>query len=268
MLIPVAVMAAAPIYSSTLVFDDFDTLPLRPDPAAYWHVLNSGDNWQEADYDSDSTSVTVQTEDGTSFVSLANHPDATPGNYANAELAELWTGQQALQPGNWSPTKGHPVTFEVRARWSEDYTLTGGTAVGTSGIWLWNSPVGTTGVAPTTSFGWIWAQPGTAFNMGGLNMSIIRGQVVSAPVYSKPVTGIDMNEWNTFTIVWSAGPGPNETLVYSINGVEVGRHITKPLGSLSVEIWNDNQVSTTTGITFHNPPSTQTMDIDYIRIEQ
>lgn len=268
LLIPVAVYAAAATYSSTLVFDDFDTLPLHS-AGGYWYILNWGDFGQVQGYAADSSSVSAGSQGSTTYASLAQHPDATPGSYSNAEIAELLTGAQAGQPGNWAPSQGHPIVFEARVRWSSQYTTTGGTAVGTSGLWLWNSPVGTTGIAPTTSFGFIWAQPGTAFNMGGLNASIIRGERISAPVYSRAVSGIDMTQWNTFKVIWSKGPGPNETLYFYVNGVQVASHaVTTPLGSLSVETWNDNQLSTTSGVFFGKPAATQSMDIDYIRIEK
>jgi hypothetical protein len=266
LLIPVAVHAATSIFTETLVYDDFDTVESRPAEGAYWYLINWTDFGPVLGNYGDSTSLTAEAEDGVTYASLANHPDATPGNYASAELAERYFLADPPEEANWSPTPGHPIVYEVRARWSEVYV--NGSAVGTSGFWLWNSPVTPFELLPTKSFGFIWSQEGTAFNMSGLNATVIRGPKVPVPVYSKPVTGIDITDWNTYKVVWSAGPGTNETLTFYVNDVEIGSHITRPLGSLSVEVWNDNQQSTTTGTTYHNPPTTQAMDIDYLRVER
>ena len=200
------------------------------------------------------------------FARLATYPDATPGSYNNAELAERFFLADPPEAANWSPTPGHPIVYTVRARWSEDYV--NGSAVGTTGFWLWNSPITYTEVLPVKAIGFTWSMPGTQFNFGGLNATVVRGPQMSVPVTSKPVTGIDMTAWNTFKVVWSSGPGKNETLTFYVNDVEIARSVTTPLGSLSVEVWNDNQQSTTSGQIFHNPTSTQAMDIDYLRVER
>jgi hypothetical protein len=268
LLLPVAAYAATATYSSTLVFDDFDTLVPRPDAGSYWYVINWGDFGPTLGYYGDSSSVTPESEGGVTFARLSQHPDASPGNYANAELAERYFLEDPPQDGNWAPAPGHPVVYEVRARWSDDYTTTGGTAVGTSGFWLWNSPVTPIGLIPTKSFGFMWSQPGTAYNLGGLTAVIIRGPQRPVPVFSQSISGVDMTDWNTYKVVWSSSPGPNETLTFYINDVEVASHVTTPLGNLSVEIWNDNQLSNATTTTFQNPPSTQSIEIDYVLVEK
>ena len=41
--VPAAAHAAASIFTNTLVYDDFDTLTVRPDDGAYWYAINWGD---------------------------------------------------------------------------------------------------------------------------------------------------------------------------------------------------------------------------------
>lgn len=252
-----AMVANASVFSTNLVEDNFDSLNL----GEYWYVLNWDGDQVTQGYYGGASSVTA--EDGS--LVLAVYPDSTPGDYSNAELAERLTGQSAELPGKWSPSPGHPVVFEVRARWSSQYA--DNSAVGTSGFWLWNSPITGLGYGDTEAFGFSWSMLGTGYNMAGLKASIIRG-FPPHPVFSAPVQ-IDVTEWNVFKVVWAVGPGGNEVLTFFVNDIQIGHQaITPTMGSLTVEVWNDNQLAGPAGLSYPNPSSTQMMFLDYIKVEK
>lgn len=266
--VPRLAQAANSIFSGSLVFDDFDFLHLRPNPQAYWYILNWGDGQVFSDFYGPSSSVTAENEGEITFARLAIHPDATPGDYSNAEIAERNTGSASQEPGQWSPDFNHPVVFENRVRWSPQYKAdASGSAVGTNGIWLWNSPIVGEVYGPTKAFGFNWSMSGTGFNLVGLSATVVRG-TIPVVVYRQQITNVDMNDWVDLKVVWSRHTFETEKLEFYVNNSLIGISITPSLGKLTVETWNDNQLSSFAGRSFPNPASDQMMDIDFIRVER
>lgn len=261
---------AAATVTEDSVYDNFSTLSLKPDADAYWWVLNWGDDLVNEGYYGDASSVTQVTEGSTSYIDLKLTPDATPGYYTNAEVAELHTGYAYGEEAKWLPEYGSPVVVEARVRWVGDFNQDGsGDAVGTSGIWLWNSPADlTNGVFnPLTSMGFSWNND-DALYAKGLAGTVVRSSI---PVsIKKPSFSVNMDGWVDLKMVWSEHWLGYQTVCFYVNGKYVGTDvllipITNPL---SVEIWSDNQTYKLTGTTYENPTEDQSFQVDYVRVSQ
>ncbi len=264
------------VSASISLYDDFASLPLKPDPAAQWWIINWGSDGTNQTYviDSycgDSTCVTAESESGTTFARLAQLPTQVEGFYYNAELAELQTGVSSGVPTQWNPTEGHPVVMEVRARFSDDYEIDGnGGGIGSAGFWLWNSAVDFND--PTGSI----LQDGIGFNWSPFNSGYVQGMTAnvfddSAPVATRQVRHINLQDWNTYRIEWSVNAGGIQFVWLYINDMVVlVTPLLNPMSNMSVEVWNDNQrvVVDETGFHIVVEPvqSEQYMDIDYINL--
>ena len=250
------------------LFDDFDTLISLPNPAANFWVINCGDDGCLPRFEADAAKVeNLHVPTNLSFARLSVLPDTTEVTYNNAEIAELQTGVNPAALGRWLPTPSHPVVIETRVRWSDDYNQLGLGAIGTSGVWLWNSPINTGGDdAPINSLGFSWSQVGSP--LVGLHAEVLRNNLI---VFTAQVPPINMQDWNTFKIVWEAANpvGLTQRVSFYVNGELFGATTPFPaLPALSLEIWNDNQLFTFAGALFLNPESPQEFDLDYISISQ
>lgn len=274
-----SVHADGPIFTESLVYDSFDSFTFRPDPGSYWYLLNYGDAqiWDDQ-YCGDATCFTLMNENNTSFARMSLYPDSTPGFYNNVELAERNTGFASQEPGKWYPESNHPVVVEARVRWSEHYNNDGTGAVGSNGVWLWNSPIFypdpndlSNGVyGPTEAFGFSWSMENNAF-IQGLAAGVVRGEAVPALVYTQPLPDVYMQDWVVLKMVWSKHQNNTQRIQFFVNGEEVGTHdvITPDLTPLTVEIWQDNQQFTlSSGTFFHSPEEEQYFDLDYVKVEK
>lgn len=256
---------------SAFLFDSFYTLPIKPDTNAKWWVINWGADefgypLRVEDYCGSSSCVTQKVVNGTTLVELSQTPDQVAGLYYNAELAELQTGFAYGQPTSWNPEPLKPVVLSTRVRWSENYKVDGsGNTVGSSGIWLWNSPADLVNgqFYPANAIGIQWVDDQSVFNQG-LNLGVYTN---SFPEWQVPVTNIDMSDWNNFTFIWSESFSGVQSLTAFVNGVYVGTtQLSTPLSDLSVEIWNDNQRPTWEGVTYDQALEEQYMQVDYVSL--
>jgi hypothetical protein len=250
------------------VFDSFDSLPLKPDSDAYWWVINSGDERILGNY-GDASYVVKGRQGWNSFVKLALTPDSTPGNYTTAEVSEYETGYSYGVPGKWLPTYGHPVIMSVRAKWSGNFSPDGtGGAVGSSGFWLWNSPVDIPNqtVQYQDGIGFHWVESGPLLP-SGLQGTAISYSWPFASVF--PQRPVNMQNWNLYTMIWSADRDGNQSTRYFINGQDLGTiEIPQPYAALTFTAWHDNQVPTWEGVVFNNPTVEQSMMMDFVTIVQ
>lgn len=254
--------------------DEFDAI--RSQPNGPWYVINLGSRdgqarrWEGEACGSDSC-VKARKAGGVSYAELSVTPSRTPGFYVNAELAEQNTGYAVGQPGRWEPSPGHPVELKARVRWSANHKADGGGgAQGSSGIWLWNSPVdaNATEYADFQAFGISWAT-GDSVATPGLNASVVRTTPFGPfPVWSAaPQTPPNMQQWNDVSMVWSENGSGAQTVKVGLNGRNLGTTtLSEPFGPLSVEIWSDNQVATAGGIEFRNPTARQSFEVDRISV--
>lgn len=256
------------------VYDSFDELKLKSqDPDYYWWILQQG-NWglPVNDFCYYATCVTQEQDGPLSFARLKvlPHPVGSYPSYTNAEIAEKNTGFAYDEPGIWYPETDHPVNVTFRVRWSENYDIRGGGAVGTSGLWLWNSPINyDIGVVlPVNSFGCHWVQTGAAlYPIAGLFCGVFQDTIPIAR-FPMPSGSFDMQSWNVLTFVWTQERN-FQTVTFYRDSHPVGTVIlTKPMDPLSIEIWNDNQLPTFQGIQYINPPEEQSMDLDYVSIQK
>lgn len=193
--------------------------------------------------------ATLQEESTDRFLRVSVNPSATEGIYTNTDVSEVELGlPTSTESGTWNPAPGRPVVLEARVRWNEAYNADGsGSAVGTSGIILWNSAVGPEG--PTSDYdqiGFTWVTR-RAFHgvLSGLNATTVIDFVPL--LVSRPILPVDINAWVDLKLVWSALALGMQDVRYYVNGRLIGVHLLpRPLRNLSVEIWNDNQEPTIT----------------------
>lgn len=256
--------------------DGFKTI--RQQPAGPWYVINWGSEggqpqrWEGRECGSDSC-VRALSRGGDRFARLSVTPSESPGFYVNAELAERSTGYAADEPGTWEPSPGHPILLEAEVRWSPNHEVDGGGgAQGSSGIWLWNSPVDlyAQGYADFQAIGLSWTSEGSAV-LEGVEASVVRTTPYGPlPVWSSaPRRPVDLQEWNEFGMLWSEDRSGRQTVRFSLNGESLGKaSLEEPFGALSLELWSDNQVPTAQGIEYRNPTSEQAFDVDRIEVKQ
>lgn len=262
--------------ASRKLIDDFETIRSRP--RGPWYVINWGSEdgeprrWEGRECGSHSC-VRAVTEGGESFARLEVSPSETPGYYVNAELAERRTGYASGEAGAWEPSPGHPVEVEARLRWSPNHDASGGGgAQGSSGVWLWNSPVDMEAedYADFQAFGLSWITGDSAV-LKGLNAAVIRTTPHGPyPVWSAaPERAMDLQAWNDFALRWSADASGGQTVRFSLNGAPVGiARLGEPFGALSLEIWSDNQVPTPYGIDYRNPAADQGFEVERIKVQR
>ncbi len=249
------------------VYDDFEEILLKPDPDAYWWVLNWGDDQRFEDYCSDAGCVLEGQDQGVDYADFVLYPDETPGYYTNVEMAELPTGYGYGEEGLWEPTFGHPVILEARVRWQGGYTQDGSGAIGTTGIWLWNSPADLPNNTfhPTVSMGFSLNDDDTVFAKG-LAAGVFR-QTLPVGI-RKPLFNVDVNDWVDLKMKWQRNLLGTQTVHFWINDCYIGSEwLQIPIAqALSLELWNDNQVYKLLGTEYLSPEVEQHFQIDYINI--
>ena len=271
-----AVLVAMPVSASAQLYDGFDELTTVFEGGSWW-VQNHGEvagnydlSYEECGSD---TCVVAQSDGETTYVRLEQGTDHTAGYYYNAELSELQTGFSYGTPTQWNPEVGSPVVLEARVRFSENYKPDGsGDAVGSAGIWMWNSPLdfNTGEFLPQDAYGFSWVT-NQSLLLPGYTFNIVND---SYPVAAMPILNVDMNDWNTYTLEWGVFPSGIQYVKGKVNGqMKFFRPVLDPLSNLSREVWNDNQrVSMTeTGeisISYDQTTSTQSMDVDYISLSK
>lgn len=269
-LLSVPLTISGSVKASGNIYDDFGTLELKPD--GNWWIMNWGPGYIANEYCGPSTCVLQESDAGVDYARLIQYPNQLADTYYNAELAELQTGFGSGVPTQWTPTVNEPVVYETRLRFSENYEIDGtGGAIGSVGVWLWNSPIdlSVSELVPQDGIGFNWT-PSTSGYVVGLNATVFDNSV---PVFKHQIRNIDIQEWNTFKVVWSVNPAGIQHVQFYVNGVSVGGHgLVNPMSNMSVETWNDNQriVTDETGfhIVFDQVQSDQYMDIDYISLSK
>jgi hypothetical protein len=194
-------------------------------------------------------------------------------NYLGTEISEYRTLYSSQSTGRWLPTLGHPITVSASVRFSSNYEQDGtGGAVGSAGLWLWNSYPNTESHVPVYAFGFNWAEDGAAGGLGGLQMSVLQDTI---PIYSEPLgISVDMSEWHDWKFRWSVDNTGTQSIKWWLDNTLVGEtELEEPLEALSLTFWSDNQFPTFIEnseytIVTHNPASEQDFDIDYVEIEQ
>lgn len=185
---------------------------------------------------------------------------------------EPWNG------GPYTPAVGHPVVFQSRVRADSGYQADGsGAAIGTWGLGLHNNAFGTTGPSgqlDSISFQWLQDEFVDFFNMDGFTGVAANNNFPMAVV--RPAS-INLQQWNTLKLVWSALPSGDQTVEYFVNGTSIGTVTLlaasgQTLSGLNAYAWQDNQIYVLgpTGVTLSRPVPTyeQTLDIDYVLITQ
>jgi hypothetical protein len=264
------------------VYDEFKKLDFKAigdtGDSPYWWVINNGDNVQTYANCGDATCATGEKEQSLKYARLQLLHDATPAvwdglEYNGVEISEYRTMYSSALPGRWLPTYGHPVTVTAVVRFSSNYLQNGtGGAVGSTGLWLWNSYPDPVQYVPVKAFGFNWAESGAAGMLGGLQMSAFQD---SYPIYNQaPTLSLNMAAWHTWSFVWSANTAGAQSVTWSVDGVTTGQTaLEAPFPALSLAIWNDNQYPTFLeggqyAVVYHNPSSVQNFDIDSIEISQ
>lgn len=250
-------------------FDDFDEVLLKPDPDARWWIRNLNDNTIfEEQLCAEDSCIRAQQENGTSLVEFVLFPDQQPDDYTNAEMAEVQSGYAYGKEGVWKPEIGQPVILEARVRWVGDFHQDGsGETVGTSGIWLWNSPpeFATRTFNPSTALGFSLASDENIFGVGLTGMVMIQNfpVLVKAPPFE-----VDVNRWVDLRLEWATDLAGQQTASYWVNDQFIGGDtLPVPIGeALSLELWHDNQAYQISGAIFQNPPAEQAFQVDYLRV--
>jgi hypothetical protein len=68
-------------------------------------------------------------------------------------------------------------------------------------------------------------------------------------------------------MLWTENTAGVQHVTFWVNGELVGgTQLPKPFGPLSLELWNDNQVPTATGLEFRNATAEQRMDVDFVGV--
>lgn len=264
------------------VYDEFKKIEIKAptdgDNDPYWWIINNGDGAQTYANCADATCVTAENEGSLKFARLQLNHDTTPAvwdgsEYNGTEISEYRTMYSSTLPGRWLPTFGHPVSISARVRFSPNYAPDGsGGAVGSAGLWLWNSYPATPDYAPANAFGFNWSESGAAGGLGGLQVTALQATI---PVYSQPVgQDLDLSDWHTWSFTWSADAGGAQSLEWGLDGASVGQtQLAEPFQALSLTFWNDNQFPTFLengqySVVFHNPSAEQEFDIDWVEIDQ
>ncbi len=268
------------------VFDDFNNLYLRPDDKAYWYIEQMGTLANGSEGVAREVECALQTcvksmhEDGEKFVRLEVHPHVLTNNqYTNANLSEDFDGADGdpvyggqSYPGAYNPTVGHPIVVESRIKFSSNYKDDGsGGATGTAGILLWNNPFSQQapfgGYSIYSELGFNWASNQSVF-IDGLSAAFAKD---GFPISFQDVAVSNMSDWNVYKFVWSTDAEGNQGVDYFVNGTQVAStFIPSYLGlhNLGLEVWNDNQVFTFSGINKVSIPENQYIDLDYVDIYQ
>lgn len=243
---------------------------------SYWTILN-GDTGQYYGLPcGDASCVTAEKEGRTHFARLQISPDQTPGEYVGSEISELQTGY-AVGQGKWLPTVNHPVMITARVRFSSNFQPDGmGGAVGSFGMWMWNSYIdftqSTPGMIPIEEFGFNWGEQG---NWGGAldGMQATAAQD-SFPVYHQRLD-LRPDRWQQWSLVWSVDRTGQQHIRYLVDERLVGDTIlARAFGPLSLTFWNDNQfgnVDPATGqlmVEYHQPTASQNFDVDHVMVYQ
>ena len=249
-------------------FTDFDSQQAD----LYYEVYQDGVHEAGTVCDTDAC-ATFGVQGGRTYGKFTVNPSDNPGFYQNTATSQVAIGQPDTV-GNTGPISvsyGHPVTLEAKIKWSSNYTATGGTAVGTSGLILWNGAVTDTGETPDyDQIGFTWASPNV---IGGLLTGFTAGSVVDLnPVgINYPSPTLDINSWFKVKMVWSQDASGVQSVAYFVEGTYIGTDVLPAqLSGLSLEIWNDNQepVFCDTGLceSFPNPSAPQSFYVDYVKI--
>ena len=163
--------------------------------------------------------------------------------------------------------------MEARIRWSPNHDVSGGGgAQGSSGVWLWNSPVDMEAedYADFQALGISWTTEDSAVLKGVKAAVVWTTPYGPYPVWSAgPRRAVDLQEWNDFDMIWSEGRSGGQTVEFSLNSKALGTaRLKQPFGALSLEMWSDNQVPTQTGIDYRNPTAGQAFEVDHIEVER
>lgn len=263
------------------VYDEFKKLGIKQpgdtDDDPYWWVINNGGGAQFYDNCGTSSCATGEKEQSLKYARLQLLHDTAPvwdeQNYLAAEISEYRTLYSSQVPGRWLPTSGHPVTISTNVRFSPNYQQNGTDgAVGTAGMWLWNSYPDAQSYAPLYAFGFNWTENGSAGNFSGLQMSVLQNSI---PVYSQPINlSLNMAAWHVWLVTWSVNSAGAQSIQWRVDGTLVGQTtLAEPFNALSLTFWNDNQFPTFVeggdyAVIMHNPASTQNFDIDWVEISQ
>ncbi|OGG11808.1 hypothetical protein A2Z00_01955 [Candidatus Gottesmanbacteria bacterium RBG_13_45_10] len=261
---PKALAAPNRFEPGTLVFDNFnkEKTILQPEEGSYWWIdgqgtLPNGDPARVRGEHNCELQTCVQIyrqEDGESYeaVRLTGYPTTTTANYTNANLSEgidgadgdpVYGGQ--AYPGPWNPTPGHDVVVETHLKFGPNFHIDGsGGAKGTGGVWLWSNPFSQGAPNPFAIYdgvGFSWVSNDSEI-LQGMTMMVTKG---AFPVYVNPVTGININDWNTFKFVWSQDVSGNQSVTYYVNGTQTGvaqlyAGVTT-MQNMGLEVWLDNQ---------------------------
>ena len=273
---------SATAFNGELHLDNFNTLYLKPDERAEWWINNflGGARYEEFCNPGNESCVSLVTNEnpGDHFARFNLPPSVAASNmFVEAAMSELRTYGVTGAPGIWFPTVGHSITFETVARWSAGYTANAsGDAVGTTGIVMWNSPYepGDTGngLFREAFFGFNWTGKGTLGGfLEGLKVNVVYN---GFPIITDtPSFSINMNDWATYTAVWSVDANGVQSVEFSVNGQVVSQHVLPvALTPLSVQIWSDNQDVQFgpfgLSIGYKSPVTVQNMDINSVLVKQ
>jgi hypothetical protein len=251
------------------VFDDFDEVLLKPDPDARWWIRNLNDDTiLEEQLCAEDSCIQVQEEDGTSFVEFVLFPDEEPGDYTNAELAELQSGYAYGAKGVWQPQIGQPLSSK-RVRWVVNFYRTEAAMRWNQRNLAVNSPpeYATTKFNPQIALGFTWANDENVFGVGLTGMVMIQNfpVLVKAPPFE-----INMNRWVDLRLEWVTDLAGQQMASFWINDQFIGGGIIPvPISqALSLEMWHDNQAYQISGAIFQNPSREQAFQVDYLRVYQ
>jgi hypothetical protein len=263
------------------VYDEFKKIEIKEttdtDDTPYWWIINNEGGAQIYDNCSEASCITQENEQSLKYarLQLVHHtmPVWDDQNYIGTEISEYRTMYSSGLTGYWLPTEDHPVTVSARVRFSSNYEQDGtGGAVGTAGLWLWNSYPDLQTYAPAYAFGFNWAETGVAGDLEGLRMTALQGTI---PVYNEPLNiSVDMSEWHDWKLEWSVDNTGTQSIEWRLDNTLVGETtLEEPFEALSLTFWNDNQFPTFIGgseytVVMHNPASAQNFDIDWAEIEQ
>lgn len=263
------------------VYDDFKKLDIKQpsdtDDDPYWWVINNGEGAQYYANCGTSSCITGEKEQSLKYARLQLLHDTAPvwddQNYLGTEISEYRTYYSAQSPGRWLPTPGHAISVSANVRFSSNYEADGtGGAVGSAGLWLWNSYPDIPTYAPAYAFGFNWVENGSAGGIEGLQASVLQD---SYPIYSQPLTtSLDMSAWHVWKFVWSVDGVGVQSIRWYLDDILVGQTtLEEPFDALSLTFWNDNQFLTIIeeeqyAVIMHNPVDTQNFDIDWVEIEQ
>jgi len=210
---------------------------------------------------------------GDKFLRVSVNSTTTAGIYTNTDVSEVEIGTPtSIESGVWNPTVGHPVELKAKVRWNSTYNIDGtGTAVGTSGVVLWNSAVNEYGPMPEyDQIGFIWTN---ARSFGGFLAGLTGSAAVNFnPLMPlRPSPSVNIHNWVHLKLLWSVDASNVQSVEYFVNGTSIGTIVLpESLHNLSVEMWNDNQEPTFTetglSIQYPAPSENQTMDVDQISV--